>query len=103
MDVPSQSFRPADRAFCENYHVVAVDLRGHGQSDRPQLEYKLELFAGDIAAVCSDLELEHPILVGHTMGESIALEGCDMLTRSLIRNRVDRYAVAACGQFAGST
>jgi pimeloyl-ACP methyl ester carboxylesterase len=54
--------------------VVAVDLRGHGQSDRPQLEYTLELFAGDIAAICGDLKLEHLILVGHSMGGTIALE-----------------------------
>ncbi|WP_425387785.1 alpha/beta fold hydrolase [Edaphobacter aggregans] len=42
-------------AFCRNYHVVAVDLRGHGQSDKPQLEYTLELFAGDIATICGEL------------------------------------------------
>ena len=67
-------FTPQIEAFCRNYHVVAVDLRGHGQSDKPQLEYTLELFAGDIAAICGDLKLDHPILVGHSMGGTIALE-----------------------------
>jgi pimeloyl-ACP methyl ester carboxylesterase len=67
-------FTPQMEAFCRNYHVIAVDLRGHGQSDKPQLEYTLELFAGDIAAICGDRKLEHPILVGHSMGGTIALE-----------------------------
>src|ERR1700754_1471399 len=67
-------FAPQMEAFCKNHHVVAVDLRGHGQSDKPQVEYTLELFAGDIAAICADLKLDQPILVGHSMGGNIALE-----------------------------
>jgi pimeloyl-ACP methyl ester carboxylesterase len=51
-------FTPQMEAFCRNYLVIAVDLRGYGQSDKPQCEYTLELFAGDIAAICVDLKLK---------------------------------------------
>lgn len=67
-------FSPQMDAFAEDYHVVAVDLRGHGRSDKPQMEYTLGLFAEDLAAICKDLMLEKPIVVGHSMGGTIALE-----------------------------
>jgi hypothetical protein len=71
MDVRSQSFHPADGSILQE---LPCDRSRQGQSDKPQLEYTLELFAGDIAAICVDRKLEHPILVGHNMGGTIALE-----------------------------
>src|SRR5258708_18365424 len=67
-------FSPQMAAFAAGYHVIAVDLRGHGRSDKPQMEYTLGLFAEDLAAICKDLMLEKPIVVGHSMGGTIALE-----------------------------
>jgi len=67
-------FVPQIEVFRQKCHVVAVDLRGHGQSDKPSLEYTLDLFAGDIAAICDGLKLDRPIVVGHSMGGAIALE-----------------------------
>jgi pimeloyl-ACP methyl ester carboxylesterase len=52
---------------------VAVDLRGHGQSDAPQQEYTIEGFADDLAWVCARLGLENPVVVGHSLGGRICL------------------------------
>jgi len=52
---------------------VAVDLRGHGQSDAPRQEYTIEGFADDLAWVCARLELENPVVVGHSLAGRICL------------------------------
>jgi pimeloyl-ACP methyl ester carboxylesterase len=63
--------------FSNDHRVVAVDLavdlRGHGQSDAPQQEYTIEGFADDLAWVCARLGLENPVVVGHSLGGRICL------------------------------
>ena len=54
--------------------VLAVDLPGHGQSDKPKLAYTMEYFAKAIAAVVNDAGVENVVLVGHSMGTPIARE-----------------------------
>src|SRR5687768_16466512 len=52
--------------------VVAIDLPGHGQSDKPQLAYSMDLFACAVDAVMRDAHVERAVLVGHSMGTPIA-------------------------------
>lgn len=52
--------------------VVAIDLPGHGQSDKPQLAYSMDLFARAVDAVMRDARVERAVLVGHSMGTPIA-------------------------------
>ncbi len=62
------------RDFNADYHVRALDLRGHGDSawsDPP--EYSYEHFAADLAAVVEKLELRDFVLVGHSMGGMASL------------------------------
>ena len=59
--------------FSDDHRVVAVDLRGHGQSDAPHQEYTIEGFADDLAWVCARLGLENPVVVGHSLGGEICL------------------------------
>jgi pimeloyl-ACP methyl ester carboxylesterase len=58
--------------FRSTQRIVAVDLRGHGQSDRPQQAYSIPAFANDLAWICRELTLERPVLIGHSMGGAIA-------------------------------
>src|SRR5690349_5487970 len=52
------------------WHVLQVDLRGHGESDWPaDADYSLEAFADDIRAVAATLP-EPPVLVGASLGGS---------------------------------
>ena len=55
------------------WHVVAPDLRGHGQSDHPEGEeaYSLSIFADDIAALVGGLGWDRFVLLGHSMGGMI--------------------------------
>ncbi len=52
--------------------VIALDLPGHGQSDKPKLAYSMDLFARAVDAVMRDAKVERGVLVGHSMGTPIA-------------------------------
>ncbi|MFI1989218.1 alpha/beta fold hydrolase [Actinoplanes sp. NPDC020271] len=58
------------RALRPHHRVVTVDLRGHGRSaDGP---WSWDAALGDLAAVCVELELERPAVVGHSLGGMLA-------------------------------
>jgi pimeloyl-ACP methyl ester carboxylesterase len=68
-------FSPQFKHFAEQGHrVVAVDLRGHGQSDKLRQHYSMQVFADDLAWMCERLELTKPVLVGHSMGGRVAFD-----------------------------
>jgi pimeloyl-ACP methyl ester carboxylesterase len=67
-------FAPQFDHFSENHRVVAVDLRGHGASDKPEQDYSTEGFADDVAWMCDALGLRKPIVIGHSLGGTIALQ-----------------------------
>src|SRR5437867_10333838 len=51
--------------------VIVLDLPGHGQSDKPQIAYSMDLFARSIEAVLRDAGVDRAVLVGHIMGTPI--------------------------------
>jgi pimeloyl-ACP methyl ester carboxylesterase len=65
---------PQAEHFRRAHRVVAVDLRGHGQSDRPHQDYTVAGFADDLVWLADQLGLTKPVVVGHSMGGNIALE-----------------------------
>lgn len=58
-------------AFSERFRVVALDLRGHGDSDRTG-EYSHRLMADDVCAALDALGLSAVVLVGHSLGGAMA-------------------------------
>src|SRR6185503_17283998 len=52
--------------------VIALDLPGHGQSDKPEIKYTMDLFANAIDAVMRDAKVERAVIVGHSMGTPVA-------------------------------
>ena len=48
--------------------VIAIDLPGHGQSDKPELSYSMDRFAAGVEAVLRDAGVQRAVLVGHSMG-----------------------------------
>jgi len=56
------------------YHCVALDQRGHGDSEwEPTANYSFESQVGDVAGFIEKLKLRKPLLVGHSMGGFAAL------------------------------
>jgi pimeloyl-ACP methyl ester carboxylesterase len=54
--------------------VIAVDLKGHGDSDRPATGYRIADQAGEVAGLCTSLGLQHVSVIGHSWGGGIALQ-----------------------------
>ncbi len=55
------------------HRVIAYDLRGRGDSDKPESGYSIPIHAADLADILDALELERPVIVGHSLGAMIAL------------------------------
>ena len=54
------------------YHVYALDLPGHGQSDETD-DHRIEALAGLVSEAVAPLGLERPHLIGHSWGGAVAL------------------------------
>lgn len=71
------SWRHQMAAFRDEYEVVAVDLRGYGESSKPagRAAYRLDRLAGDVLAVAQRLlegnKQEQLVLVGHDWGGGV--------------------------------
>lgn len=59
-----------DRLAALGFHAVVPDLRGHGESDKPDRpeDYSLEVFADDVVALLDALGWERSTILGHSMG-----------------------------------
>ena len=68
----SFSFSRVLPLFDRRHRIYALDLRGHGDSDRPTAGYDLGDFAADVVAFMEELGLGRATLVGHCMGSLVA-------------------------------
>jgi non-heme chloroperoxidase len=61
--------------LADDYRLVALDLRGHGFSDRPREGYTdSRVWAADVNAAIQALGLDHPILCGWSYGPLVILD-----------------------------
>lgn len=64
----------AQLPYCVAFtRVVTCDLRGHGRSAAPRGRYAIETFVDDLHALLTQLAIARPILVGHSLGGTVAL------------------------------
>src|SRR5437016_3693898 len=54
--------------------VTALDQRGHGESDKPNSGYDFTTIIADDTAAVQALNIEQPIIVGHSWGAMVALQ-----------------------------
>jgi pimeloyl-ACP methyl ester carboxylesterase len=67
--------RQLDSDLATDHRLVAMDLRGHGLSDKPRDEYgDSKLWADDVNAVIQTLNLDQPILTGWSYGPLVILD-----------------------------
>ena len=52
--------------------ALAVSQRGHGDSERPATGYRMRDFSGDVVDLLDALEIEQAVVVGHSLGSTIA-------------------------------
>jgi len=60
----------------KNYRIVALDLRGHGESEKPHdaAAYGGEALVGDIVGLMDHLDLGRVDLMGYSMGSRLSLQ-----------------------------
>jgi pyruvate dehydrogenase E2 component (dihydrolipoamide acetyltransferase) len=62
--------------FANEYRIVALDLPGHGASDKPDpsaFDYSIPTLATMVGEVIEQLDLSPAVIVGHSLGGAIAL------------------------------
>lgn len=69
----SADFNPVISAMQGFCRPITIDLRGHGASSRPNAGYHYRDYISDLKAVISTLGLQHPIVLGHSLGGIITL------------------------------
>lgn len=73
----------------ETYRCIAIDMRGHGESDNVEFGYRVPRFAKDLHDVLAALDLDEVNLLGHSMGCGIIwaywdLFGAERLARLIL-------------------
>jgi pimeloyl-ACP methyl ester carboxylesterase len=69
------SFLTTIAALSEDYRVIAIDLPGFGDSDKPiDADYDAPFFAEAVVGVLDALEIRKARLVGNSMGGRVAIE-----------------------------
>ena len=79
--------------LADNYHVIAMDARGHGESDKPHSakEYGIEM-SNDVIRLLDHLDIQKAHVIGFSMGARI-------LAKAITTNQ-DRFISAILGGFA---
>ncbi|HKF35787.1 MAG TPA: alpha/beta hydrolase [Ktedonobacteraceae bacterium] len=66
-------FQALAEILAVDHRVFAYDLRGRGDSDKPESGYSIPQHADDLAELIEELGLDRPVVVGHSLGGLIAL------------------------------
>lgn len=57
----------------DDYRVIAIDIRGHGASDKPTGDYSVTRLAGDVLTAAKALDLKNATLVGWSFGGTTSI------------------------------
>lgn len=79
--MPRRMQQPLARAMAaEGFHVVTLDLLGHGRSDQPAdpLVYSMTAFAEQVIALLDHLGADRAVVGGASLGANVALETADL-------------------------
>ncbi|MEW5704235.1 MAG: alpha/beta hydrolase [Pseudomonadota bacterium] len=85
----AEQFKHQIEGLSDRYRVIALDMRGHGESDKPNHGYKIDRLAKDVRDVIHALDLKGVNILGHSMGCSVIwnywdLWGADRLSKMLL-------------------
>jgi pimeloyl-ACP methyl ester carboxylesterase len=93
----------APRLTGAGLRVVALDQRGHGASDQPDSGYDFGTLVRDLDAALAGLDLERPLLVGHSWGANVALQRAAGRPGTLAGLALVDGALAGVSAWAGAT
>jgi len=64
-------FRAQIAGLSDRYRVIAIDMRGHGESDKPDHGYRIQRLSQDVHEFLAANGLTNVTLAGHSMGCSV--------------------------------
>ena len=64
---------PLAKLLYDKFHLIAVDLRGHGDSDKPKGDYSAEAGSRDVLQLIDLLKLKSVVFVSHSLGTRIGI------------------------------
>lgn len=76
-------WRPVAEQLQERYDVIMPDARGHGRSGSGSGDYGVVTRANDLIALIKGLQLNRPIIMGHSMGAQTALFTASMYPENI--------------------
>ena len=85
------------RTFSDNYNILRVDLRNHGQSFHSET-MNYDVMANDVWQLIDHLKLDKVILIGHSMGGKTAMK-----MTALQPQRVEKLVVIDIAPVANSS
>ncbi|MBI3216670.1 MAG: alpha/beta hydrolase [Mycobacterium sp.] len=60
--------------LAQRFTVIAPDLLGHGQSDKPRADYSVAAYANGMRDLLGVLDIERVTVVGHSLGGGVAMQ-----------------------------
>lgn len=73
LNVQCHTWDPIARVLAQDYRVVCMDMRGHGDSDWSRAGYRVHSMARDVHVLIDALALAPVRLVGHSAGVRVAI------------------------------
>jgi len=73
LNVQCHTWDPFARVLAKKYHVIAMDMRGHGDSDWARAGYRVRSMARDVHGLIDALGCGPVHLVGHSAGVRVAI------------------------------
>jgi pimeloyl-ACP methyl ester carboxylesterase len=70
----STAWEPVHAKLAQRFTVIAPDLLGHGQSDKPRADYSLSAFANGMRDLLTVLGIDRVTVVGHSFGGGVAMQ-----------------------------
>lgn len=70
----AQTWREVLPQLAKKYRVIAPDLLGHGQSEKPRTDYSLGAFAVGLRDLLDELGVDSATVVGHSLGGGVAMQ-----------------------------
>ena len=70
----STTWEPIHSRLARRFTVIAPDLLGHGQSDKPRADYSVAAYANGMRDLLTVLDIEQATVVGHSLGGGVAMQ-----------------------------
>ncbi len=70
----STTWHTVQAMLARRFTVIAPDLLGHGQSDKPRADYSVAAYANGMRDLLSVLDIDRVTVVGHSLGGGVAMQ-----------------------------